>query len=120
MRTEERRRSERVNVAIPIDVTGNGDTACGQTVNISMNGIYFQSNLYMDPLTKVRMGLVIPVENGSESVEKKAMFDGVVVRTEPEAETENENVTNYRIAVYITYMSKDSMNILSEFINRHI
>jgi len=116
MRKDERRRAARVEVAIPLDVSGDGGETRGETVNISMNGVYFRSDRYIDPLTKVRMGLVIPPANDGD--EEKAMFDGVVVRTEPE--TEEPDVTEYRIAVYITYMSKDSRGILSEFINRHI
>jgi hypothetical protein len=118
MPAEERRRAERIEVAIPLDVSGDEGSARGETINISMNGVYFRFDSYIDPLTKVRMGLVIPGEVESEDSEKKAMFDGVVVRTEPE--TEDENISDYRIAVYITYMSKDSREILSDFISRHI
>lgn len=118
MRKKERRRAERVDVSIPLDVSGEVESTGGETINISMNGIYFRSNQHIDPLTKVRMGLVIPVDREGGNKEKKAMFDGVVVRTEPE--TSDDKPDNYRIAVYITYMSKKSREILSDFIRRHL
>ncbi|MFO7915804.1 MAG: PilZ domain-containing protein [Candidatus Krumholzibacteriales bacterium] len=118
MRIKERRRAERIDVSIPLDVSGEGDRASGETINISMNGIYFRSNQHIDPLTKVQMGLVIPVGEGGEEKEEKAMFDGVVVRTEPEKRDDEPDA--FRIAVYITYMSKDSRAVLSDFIRRYI
>lgn len=118
MRKKERRRAERVDVSIPLDVSGEGESSSGETINISMNGIYFRSRHQIDPLTKVRMGLVIPVGEGGDESEKKAMFDGVVVRTEPD--TAEDKPGDFRVAVYITYMSEDSRAILSDFIRRYL
>jgi hypothetical protein len=117
MTAEERRRAQRIDVSIPLDISGDGESNRGETINISMNGIYFRLGRHIEPLTKVRMGIVIPGEDEEEG-DSKAKFDGVVVRTEPE-ESEEET-GDYRIAVYITYMSNDSRKVLSDFISRHI
>lgn len=110
---EERRKAVRVEASIPIDVLGAGEETSGRTINLSMKGVYFRSSAFIEPLTKVRMGLIVP---SSEEGDTKADFEGVVVRTEPESES--EDVEEYKIAIYITFMSKRSEKVLSRYINK--
>ncbi|MBW2662903.1 MAG: PilZ domain-containing protein [Deltaproteobacteria bacterium] len=115
MYVDERRKAVRVESRIPIAVSGHGSESLGMTINISMNGVYFTSEVFIESLKKVKMGLVVPYsEDGGNTV--KAEFDGVVVRTEPEKE--KQDCTEYKIAVFITFLPKRSREILSTYINR--
>ena len=117
MDVDERRKAVRVESRIPIAVSGHGSESLGMTINISMNGVYFTSKSFIEPLKRVRMGLVLPCPDsdaGSNSIDE-AVFDGVVVRTEPEED--KPDCDEYNIAVFITYLSKRSRKILSAYIS---
>lgn len=114
MTAKERRKAPRVSASIPIDVLGGGEETSGKTINLSMNGVYFTTPVFIEPLTKVRMGLIVPSgESGEDGT--RADFEGVVVRVEPESR--DEGTFEYKIAVFITYMSERSGKVLSRFIN---
>ena len=117
MNVKERRRSGRVESKIPISVSGHGSKPLGMTINISMDGVYFTSAVFIEPLEKVKMGLILPHSKGKNDYDNagEAEFDGVVVRTEPEEESPDCN--EYKIAVFITYLSKRSRKILSTYIS---
>ena len=72
----------------------------------------------MEPLTKVRMELLFPASDGSSGGEVRVGFDGIVVRTEPDAPT--SNVSIYRMAVFFTHIPESSSKILSGFIESRI
>ena len=54
-------------------------------------------------------------ENGKEGI---VQFDGIVVRTEPE--TESDEVKIYRMAVFFTHVPSLSMEILSRIISNNL
>ncbi|MCK4538441.1 MAG: PilZ domain-containing protein [Candidatus Krumholzibacteria bacterium] len=113
----ERRKSPRVDVELPIILEGADGEVRGKTLNISASGIYFELSKYIEPMTKLRMGLAIPLatENGKEGI---VQFDGIVVRTEPETESEETKV--YKMAVFFTKVPDSSMGILSKFISTNL
>ena len=117
MNVRERRKSGRIESKIPISVSGHGSKPLGMTINISMDGVYFTSEVFIEPLEKVKMGLIIPYPEGDNNYDNagEAEFDGVVVRTEPEEE--NPDCDEYKIAVFITYLPKRSRKILSTYIS---
>lgn len=116
MSFKERRKSPRVEADFPINVGGEKGEATGRTINISTNGIYFESPRFIEPLTKVRMDLVLPSETVDADEEILVEFDGVVVRVEPEKE--DKKISKYKVAIFFTFVPKESMDILSTFISR--
>ncbi len=117
MSGRERRKSPRVGVELPITLEGSSGEVRGRTLNISSSGIYFELSRYIEPMTKLRMGLAIPIstEDGAEGI---VQFDGIIVRTEPE--TESDEVTAYRMAVFFTDVPDSSKDILTRFISTHL
>jgi len=112
---KERRRAKRVDANLAITITGGPEEAQGKTLNISTNGVLFQSPRFMDVLTKVQFELVIPPPASAPgSKEERVEIDGVVVRVEPE--TEDSTVEFYSIAVFFTFVSKSSQDVLNRFI----
>ncbi len=115
MSFKERRKSPRVDADFPINVGGETGEATGRTINISTNGIYFESPRFIEPLTKVRMDLVLPASVMDSDEERLVEFDGVVVRVEPEKEDKSQPL--YKIAIFFTFVPKDSMEVLKSFIS---
>ena len=113
----ERRKAPRVDIELPITLEGASGEVRGKTLNISASGIYFELSRYIEPMTKMRMGLAIPL-GAADGKEGIVQFDGIVVRTEPEAES--DEVEAYRMAVFFTDVPESSMEILSRFISANL
>jgi hypothetical protein len=111
---DERRKSPRVEAELPIAVEGGPAEATGKTLNISENGVYFEVPHLIEPLTKVRMELLVPGESGPDGEGIRLGFDGVVVRVEPE--DRNDHPGPYRVAVFFTHVPEESMKALQDFI----
>ena len=118
MSAKERRKAHRLDVALPISISGGEEPAEGKTVNISNNGVYFESPRAIEPLTKVRMELMVPVLEGGTEKKMGVSFDGVVVRTKLDDSDPNEQ--RYRIAVFFTHVSQASQKMLDTFIKRRL
>lgn len=113
---KERRRAKRVETNLPIAISGAPEEEEGRTINISTNGVYFESPRMIEPLTKVRMELMVPViKNGMEK-EMGVTFDGIIVRVNPEKTA--PDVTRYKIAVFFTHVPKASQEVLDRYIKR--
>ncbi len=118
----ERRRAERLdaNLKLEVQFTGEGgssDVASLETINISSSGVYFKSDHFIEPMTKLVMELEVCVPNGEGEygVEKASVpCEGIVVRTNPEGET--VDCTDYEIAVFFTQIKPEGMSNLE----RHI
>ena len=114
----DRRKSPRVAAELPIAVEGGPAEASGKTLNISENGVYFEVPHLIEPLTKVRMELFVPAEDGSEEKGIRLGFDGVVVRVEPEGPADHPGP--FRVAVFFTHVPEHSMIALQAFIERNM
>jgi hypothetical protein len=112
---KERRRAKRVDANLAITITGGPEEAQGKTLNISTNGVLFESPRFIDVLTKVQFELIIPpAASATGAKEERVEIDGVVVRVQPESE--DSSVESYRIAVFFTFVSKSSQDVLARFI----
>lgn len=117
----ERRRAERVDANLRLEVQLPGEGAGGvanlETINISSSGIYFKSDHFIEPMTKLQMDLevLVPDNEGKPSEERASVpCEGIVVRSNPEAQT--EGCREYEIAVFFTLIEPDGMANLE----RHI
>lgn len=118
MNAKERRKAQRVDAELPITITGGPKPEEGKTLNISTNGIYFESPRTIEPLTKVRMELMVPVLEGGTEKEMGVRFDGIIVRSN--IDTSDPGSSRYRIAVFFTHVSKASQKVLDNFIKRRL
>ena len=116
MSIKDRRKAPRVDIDLPVVVEGSEGEISGRALDISLNGMYFEMPHYMEPMTKVCMGLCIPDPDDLDADESVVSFDGVVVRVEPE--NEEPMGKSYKIAVFFTNLPKASSDILTEYINK--
>jgi len=90
---------------------GGGDTARVQSLNVSANGVYFSSDRYIAPLTKLR--ITLDLADGGEAA-TPVVCDGVVVRIMPEQEV--DNATEYEVAAYFTEVAEEGRDFLEKYI----
>jgi hypothetical protein len=116
----DRRRAQRVEAGLRLMVRmpradGSDYTAELQTVNISTSGAYFRSDHFIEPMTKLAMGLELMVPKLDGSAENALVeCDGIVVRTEPEREVPGQD--SYEVAVFFTSIAPEGL----EALERHI
>ena len=119
---QDRRRSQRVTANLKLEVKlprpdWSLETSTLETINISSSGVYFKSDHFIEPLTKLAMVLdvTVPADDPScDPVVAPVPCEGIVVRTTPEAET--EGCADYEVAVFFTSLEAGG----SENLERHI
>lgn len=113
----ERRKAQRVEANLAVTVRGGPVEALGKALNVSANGIYFESTHFIAPLTKVRLDFVIPEPN-AKGKETAVTCDGVVVRVQPEVKS--PAVSKYNIAIFFTLVPESSQKILDRYIRSRL
>jgi PilZ domain-containing protein len=119
---QDRRQSQRVDANLNLEVKlprpdGSEALASLETINISSSGIYFKSDHFIDPMTKLAMDLevMVPTEDGESGGNTELVpCEGLVVRVNPEIVT--EGCESYEIAVFFTNIQPEGLEILE----RHI
>ena len=117
----ERRRAERLDANLNLEIKmskadGSVETANLETINISTSGIYFKSDHFIEPMTKLAMELEVrvPVDGGTDEITAPVPCEGLVVRCDPEAIV--ENCEEYQVAVFFTHIEADGMANLEKHI----
>jgi c-di-GMP-binding flagellar brake protein YcgR len=117
----ERRRSQRVDARLRmqlyLDREGTDGAATEfETINLSTTGVYFRSDHYIAPMTKLALGLELTVPGAEGGTHDLALVQcqGLVVRTLPEDET--AKVNDFEVAVFFTWIEPDGQRILDEHI----
>ena len=117
----ERRRSQRVDAKLRMELQVGDDgqerSAELETLNISTSGVYFVSDHFLAPMTKLALGLEVAVPGAGENQNDHALVQcqGLVVRSQPE-EPQAEGTT-YEVAVFFTWIEPEGQAILEEHIN---
>jgi len=111
----ERRSAARVNARLAMEITLGDGRARAESLNVSANGVYFASTTFIAPLTRLRITLELPIDGGGKS---RVACDGVVVRTEPEAE--QPGAGEYEVACYFTEISEPDKSRLEKYILSHV
>ncbi len=113
----ERRKGLRVDANLKLSVNiprpdGSHEPALMETLNISSSGIYFKSDHFIEPMTKLSMELVLPVSD--EDKIASATCEGIVVRVLPELEA--EETSHYEVAVFFTQIDEEGLGHLQDHI----
>jgi hypothetical protein len=120
--SQERRKGQRVDASLKLEVKvprpdGSHVPATMETLNISSSGIYFRSDHYIEPMTKLNMLLELPIRSSQAEATRlgAAECEGIVVRVLPENE-KNGN-THYEVAVFFTQIDEQGMTNLQAHIS---
>ena len=117
---DERRRAVRVDAALKLEVNipregGDPQLATLETLNISSSGIYFKSDHFIEPMTKLDMELELPIDGPQDKNVTTASCEGIVVRVLPEYESPETD--QYEVAVFFTRISDDGIEHLQNHIS---
>ena len=117
----ERRKGKRVDANLKLSVKvprpdGGQEPAQMETLNISSSGIYFKSDAFIEPMTKLNMELELPVpgEDGTECT-ASARCEGIVVRVLPEVAA--DDIAHYEVAVFFTQIDEAGLDHLQQHIS---
>lgn len=107
----EKRRQPRVDNNISLKITSPGLDLVTETRNISASGVYCRVNFFLEPMTKLKVVLLVPVKKGQKVAVKKVVCGGVVVRT--------ENITGgggFNAAIFFNDIHPQDSRLLADFV----
>ncbi len=121
-RPQERRQAQRVDASLKLEVRlacpdGSEKVASLETINISSSGVYFKSDHFIEPMTKLAMDLELQVPSAEPGLRPEMALvscEGLVVRVTPEVET--EECDSFEVAVFFTQIAEGG----TETLERHI
>ncbi|MCP4548351.1 MAG: PilZ domain-containing protein [bacterium] len=111
---KERRRAERVDASLKLELRlpGMPNAFLGESINISCNGIYFQTEYFMEEGTRLPMHIIL---GGEKNIEVATICpDGVVVRCTPEED--DPACKEYHVACFFMEISDDDQATLDTYI----
>jgi len=118
---DEKRRARRVDANLNLEVQipqgdGSLETANLETINISSSGVYFRSDKFLEPMTKLamRLDVTVPGTSGEGTARAPVACEGIVVRPDPDVE--RSDCEQYETAVFFTNISPEGLTNLE----RHI
>lgn len=116
--TTDRRRGRRVQARLQIELQmePGGAAHPSDTIDISSNGVYFNSPRWIAPLTKLGLRLLLPDEESGTEVSVDCA--GIVVRVVPERPS--AAVDRYEIACYFTDVSPEFKDRLGRYVQKHL
>ena len=115
----EKRKSQRIDANLKVAVSlpqadGSSKVTNLESLNISTSGIYFKSDHFIEPMTKLGMSLELPVAGDDSTESPEAKCEGIVVRVLPEFEA--EGVSDYEVAVFFTHIDDEGLDYLEDHI----
>jgi c-di-GMP-binding flagellar brake protein YcgR len=110
---KERRRYPRVYFNLPIKVSDSGFDVVTETRNISGNGAYCSINKEIEPMTKLKVILLVPIIKAGRKILKKICCKGVVVRKEHVREN---GQNSYNIGIFFYEIKESDRRALLSYI----
>ncbi|VAX37563.1 hypothetical protein MNBD_UNCLBAC01-1950 [hydrothermal vent metagenome] len=112
---KERRESSRFDGNIPLKICEEHGDIVTETQNVSRSGAYCQVNRYLEPMTKMKICLMLPMRNNGRNSSKKVSCEGVVIRTEEIPES-----NQYNVAIFFNNISQKNINTLSDYVAQNL
>ena len=109
--SQERRRSPRLEHTVPLKLSSGDIDIVTETSNLSSSGVYCRVNAYIEPMTKLKIHLLLPVKKNSRTSTKRISCQGVVVRAES---VPDHNYFN--AAIFFNDIQPKDIQAISDFI----
>ena len=108
----DRRQHPRVEKNIPLKISTSDVDLVTETKNLSRSGVYCRINKYIEPMTKLKIHLLLPIKRGNKTTTKKITCQGVIVRTE----TISQN-SEYSVAIYFNDLPARDADTITDYIS---
>ena len=112
---QERRRSPRFDYTIPLKLSSGDVEIVTETRNVSSSGVYCRVNTYIEPMTKLKIHLLLPVKKSNRISTKRISCQGVVVRTESVPQQEYFNA-----AIFFNDIQPKDIRALADFVEQMV
>jgi hypothetical protein len=112
---DERRKHPRVANNVPLKICREDGDIITETGNISRSGAYCKVSKYIEPMTKLKTYLLLPVKRGSRKTTKKISCEGVVVRTESVPGQDY-----YNVAIFFNDISQKDADIIADYVTTYL
>ena len=109
--SQERRRSPRLEHTVPLKLSSGDIEIVTETSNLSSSGVYCRVNAYIEPMTKLKIHLLLPIKKTSRTSTKRISCQGVVVRAES---VPDHNYFN--AAIFFNDIQPKDIQTISDFI----
>jgi hypothetical protein len=107
----ERRLSPRLDHIVPLKLSSGDIEIVTETSNLSSSGVYCRVNSYIEPMTKLKIHLLLPVKKNNRLSTKRISCQGVVVRTESVPNHEYFNA-----AIFFNDIQPKDIRSLADFV----
>ncbi len=113
---QERRSYPRIEKDIPLKIRSGEYDIVTKTKNICSAGAYCSVSRYLEPLTKLKIVLLLPLQKDKKIITKKVECEGVVVRVEGPF----PGPKHYDIAIFFSDINKSEIKKISEYVDGHL
>ena len=113
--SQERRGDPRLTNNIPIRISQADGDMVTETSNISRSGVYCKVDRYIEPMTKLKLNLLLPIRKNGKDVSKQVVAHGVVVRSEQIGDTNDHNV-----AIFFNDMSQRDAESIADYVSSYL
>ena len=108
--SQEKRRHLRLEVKIPVKMSGEHGDILTETKNLSCSGAFCRVSQRLDPMTKLRVHLLLPLRKSDKVRPKKITCQGVVVRVQAVEEE------FYDTAIFFSDIAPKDSRTINEFV----
>jgi len=114
--SRERRKSPRIPAKLAMQISGRDDASVltTESINLSSTGIQFGSRLFLSPLTKVALTLLLPPFGRRLRRERMLQCEGVIVRCEER--TGAGQKLRYELACYFTELTDGDRELIEQYV----
>ena len=109
--SQEKRQHLRLEHQIPVKISSDHGDILTETKNLSCSGAYCRVNQRLEPMTKLKIHLLLPLRKAEKVTTKRIACQAVVVRVQA---TENENY--YDTAIFFSDITPKDIRTINEFI----
>ena len=109
----DRRKHPRLDNNVPIKLSSDETDVVTETRNLSCAGAYCKVNKHFEPMTRIKIHLLLPLKRRSKTVTKKLSCDGIVVRSES---VPGEDYFN--VAIFFNQISPTDSKVIAEYIHQ--
>ena len=109
--SQEKRRHLRVEQSIPVKISSDHGDMLTETKNLSCSGAFCRVSLRLEPMTKLKVHLLLPLRKSEKIVTKKITCQGVVVRSQAVSGEEY-----YDTAIFFSDIAPKDSRTIHEFV----
>ena len=107
----EKRRHPRLESNIPVKISSDHGDILTETRNLSCSGAFCRVDQRLEPMTKLKVHLLLPLRKSDKVITKKITCQAVVVRTQAVAGEEY-----YETAIYFSDIAPKDSRTIHEFV----